>query len=65
MCLISEIKFYQPKNNEYSNQKDYMIVLSIYIILCRLRGNISSFVTIYMQSHVRNEQAIGYITVLL
>ena len=65
MCLISEIKFYQPKNNEYSNQKDYMIVLSVSIILCRLRGNISSFATIYILSDVGNEQVAGYITVLL
>jgi hypothetical protein len=43
MCLISEINFYQNKLNEYSNCKDYKIVLSISIILCRPRGNISSF----------------------
>lgn len=42
MCLISEIKFYQIKINEYSNGKDYMIVLSVSIILCRPVGNISS-----------------------
>ena len=43
MCLISEIKIYQLKNDEYSNTKDYMIVLSVSIILCRSMGNISSF----------------------
>lgn len=44
MCLISEIKIYHLKNDEYSHTKDYMIVLSVYIILCRQLGKISSFI---------------------
>lgn len=43
MCLISEIKIYQLKNDEYSSTKDYMIVLSVSIILCRQLGKFSSF----------------------
>lgn len=65
MCLISEIKFFHLKINVYSNIKDYMIVLSVSIILCRPMGNISSLLLELVNSSVINEQVLEYITVLL